>query len=180
MKFALLCALVSAVCANLVNMFEPRTNQSLELRELMAHVSFVDMPDGVGGTVRTLRISGLNVQVVNGLGATETVNGAGNLIVGYNQGDPWNECSGSHNLVVGWAHSYTSCGGVVFGFENRITEREATVLGGHTNLAAGEFSTISGGVGGAALGRVSSVGGGIGRAALDEGDWVAGSLWEDQ
>jgi hypothetical protein len=35
--------------------------------------------------VRTVRLSGVNLQVVNGLNNTELVNGAGNLIIGYDE-----------------------------------------------------------------------------------------------
>ena len=34
------------------------------------HLSLVDVDDGQGKKVRTLRITGVNVQIVNGLGAT--------------------------------------------------------------------------------------------------------------
>ena len=60
----------------------------------------LDQPDGMGGFVRTAQISGINVQIVNGLGATNeypddpndffinsVTNGVGNLIVGY--GSHW-------------------------------------------------------------------------------------------
>ena len=50
----------------------------------------------------TLRISGLNVQIVNGEGATASTNALGNLILGYNE--PSQETArrtGSHNLVLG-------------------------------------------------------------------------------
>src|SRR5215510_4902970 len=36
----------------------------------------------------TVTITGANLQIVNGLGATNTVNGVGNLIVGYNEDRP--------------------------------------------------------------------------------------------
>ena len=36
----------------------------------------------------TLRVAGANLQVVNGLGATATVNGLGNVIVGYDETSP--------------------------------------------------------------------------------------------
>ena len=66
------------------------------LREVLPHLSIEDLDDGQGGTTRTIRISEVNVQIVNGLGATNgnpnfpdsnsgTVNGLGNLIVGYNE-----------------------------------------------------------------------------------------------
>ena len=48
------------------------------------YMSLLELDDGQGGTVKTLRIEGINVQVVNGEGTTNTTNGLGNLIVGYN------------------------------------------------------------------------------------------------
>ena len=56
-----------------------------DVREFLSHISMVDLPDGQGGFNRTVRISGINVQVVNGLGSTDTMNGTGNLVVGYNE-----------------------------------------------------------------------------------------------
>ena len=53
-------------------------------------------------------MTGANVQIVDGTGDTGgTPNGLGNLIVGYNasSGDTR---TGSHNLVVGDLHTYTS------------------------------------------------------------------------
>ncbi len=41
-----------------------------EQAEILGHQSIVYLDDGQGGTVKTLRISGINVQLVNGLGAT--------------------------------------------------------------------------------------------------------------
>ena len=38
--------------------------------EFLSHVTMVDLPDGQGGFVRTARISGINVQIVSGLDAT--------------------------------------------------------------------------------------------------------------
>ena len=60
----------------------------------------------------TLKIDGCNVQITNGTGSSTTVNGLGNLIIGYNPantepGFPTAK-TGSHNLVVGDEHSYTS------------------------------------------------------------------------
>jgi hypothetical protein len=54
-------------------------------------------------------ITGANLRIVNGLGATRTVNGLGNLIVGYNEEriassfrpPPANVRTGSHNVVGG-------------------------------------------------------------------------------
>src|SRR5688572_7352209 len=56
-----------------------------EQAEILSHMSLVMLDDGTGNPKKTLRISGLNVQIVNGLGSTQTADGTGNLIVGYNE-----------------------------------------------------------------------------------------------
>ena len=56
-----------------------------EQAEILSYQSIVYLDDGQGDTVKTLRIEGINVQVVNGEGTTNTTNGLGNLIVGYNE-----------------------------------------------------------------------------------------------
>jgi hypothetical protein len=60
---------------------------------------------GEGG-LPELVITGANVRIVNGLGASDTINALGNLFVGYNElrTDPTippNVRTGSHNLVLG-------------------------------------------------------------------------------
>jgi hypothetical protein len=140
-------------------------------------------PDGT-----TALFSGVNVQIVNGLGNTETTNGTGNLIVGYNEPNPgplaplqicsdgtypdqasctangrtWgaNQRTGSHNLVIGHYHSYTQFGGIVAGLNNAINRQYATVSGGVSNLASGYYSSVSGGGGNIASGFASGVNGG--------------------
>jgi len=132
-----------------------------EQQEILSHLSLVHLPDGQGGTVKTIRVTGVNLQLVNGLGATNGYpldpasqdpmltqeNGAGNLIVGYNE--PGNgsgdERTGSHNLVVGANHSYLSHGGVLLGYRNRSLAPYSTVTGGAANQVEGIFSSISGG-----------------------------------
>lgn len=63
---------------------------------------------------------------MSGSGSTEgTVNGRGNLIVGYNErlvGDT-NIRTGSHNLVVGAFNNYSSYGGQVIGYNNTISSQ---------------------------------------------------------
>lgn len=89
----------------------------------------------------------VNVHVRNGYGKTLGQNGLGNLVVGYNErtrGLPTRR-GGSHNVVIGMSHSYTSVAGLVAGYENRITAPFATVTGGRRNTAAGYASSISGG-----------------------------------
>src|SRR5262245_20744675 len=74
-----------------------------EQSEILSHMSIVYLDDGQGGQAKTIRITGVNVQVVNGLGATETTNGVGNLVIGYNE--PGNALGdsrvGSHNVCIG-------------------------------------------------------------------------------
>ena len=68
-----------------------------------------------------LTMSGMNVQVVDGSGDTSgVVNGFGNLIVGYNEKGFAATRTGSHNLVVGLNHEYTSYAGLVAGNSNVI------------------------------------------------------------
>ncbi|NQT20708.1 MAG: hypothetical protein HQ592_13455, partial [Planctomycetes bacterium] len=115
----------------------------------------------------TMVISGLNVQIVNGTGTTDgAVNGVGNLIVGYNElRGAENARSGSHNIVVGGEHNFTSYGGLVAGHLNTISGRYASVSGGSNNTASGNRSSVSGGYGNTAGSSWSSVSGGYDNTA---------------
>ena len=94
-----------------------------EQQEILSHMSIVYMSDGQGGMNKTIRFTGTNVQIVNGLGATNgnpanpyasvtgtAANGLGNLIIGYNEFStvPVGLRTGSHNLAVGIGNTYTS------------------------------------------------------------------------
>jgi hypothetical protein len=108
-----------------------------------------------------VRFIGANVYVQSGTGSTDgTVNGLGNLIVGYDENLGDNEKSGSHNLVVGSHHTYASYGGFVAGAGNTITARYASVSGGGQNWAEGFASSVSGGLQNKARDSYSSVSGG--------------------
>jgi hypothetical protein len=114
-----------------------------------------------------VRITGANLRLVNGLGSTETTNGTGNLLVGYSEPGDGGETrqTGSHNVVVGKQHQFSSFGGLVVGRQNEIRGAFASVSGGVRNTAAGDFSSVSGG---------------HNRTAAGEFDWVAGTLVEDE
>ena len=56
-----------------------------EQAEILGHISIVYLDDGQGGQAKTIRLTGVNVQVVNGLDDTTATNGLGNLIVGYHE-----------------------------------------------------------------------------------------------
>jgi hypothetical protein len=117
--------------------------------------------------------TGCNVQIRNGLGRTDTTNGTGNLIVGYNEsiGDTR---TGSHNLVVGQYHTYSSYGGLVAGFDNTISNPFASVSGGGNNTASGFYASVSGGVFNTASGSFASVSGGHGNIASGPSASVSG------
>jgi cell division protein FtsB len=160
---------------------------------------------GLNAQGDTAVFQGLNVQIVNGLGGTNAVNGKGNLIIGYNEIDPaarpvcsdgsyanendciaanktWanNQHTGSHYLVTGWSHSYTQYGGVVMGYRNAAIAPFATVNGGQDNIASGGYSSISGGSLNTASGNWSSVSGGSSNtAAIADNNWAAGSLFQN-
>ena len=119
-----------------------------------------------------ITISGANLRIVNGLGATNTRNGLGNLIVGYNehrQGgtlfcapppSPSDTRTGSHNVVVGEELNFSSFGGLVVGQCNDIIGPFSSVTGGSRNVASGDSASVSGGSSNTAFAPFSSVTGG--------------------
>lgn len=146
--------------------------------EILSHMSLVDLDDGMGGTCKTIRFSGVNVQIVNGLDATNgypmdptalpgtgltTVNCLGNLIVGYNEMrfPSGNDRTGSHNLIVGQGNNYNQFGGIVGGRTGEISGAFASSLGGDNNRAKGNFSAVLGGDSNFASGAWATVAGGL-------------------
>jgi hypothetical protein len=104
------------------------------LEDLLVHVS----REG-----NDIYVTGANLHVVNGTGATDGItNGLGNVIIGYNEfrtgEDVVNDRSGSHMLVVGRSNNYTSFGGIVVGVWNSTTGRYASVSGGRNRQATAE------------------------------------------
>jgi hypothetical protein len=171
-----------------------------QVEELSAILEFVyvETEEIRGVTGPHLIIEGANVHVQSGSGGTsdacdvldpgwpncESLTGLGNLIIGYNeqvgQGPPLPHevRTGSHNIVVGRGHSYSSFGGFVAGSLNRIVGPNSSVAGGHFNTASGLSSTVCGGNQNEASGETSSVSGGQHREAPDDFSWAAGSLFE--
>jgi hypothetical protein len=118
---------------------------------------------------------GCNVHVENGEDRTESSNGKGNVVIGYN------ECSGatctrsgSHNLVLGQSNSYTSYAGIVAGSRNIISAPYATITGGYNNRATAEYASISGGSDHTASGFCANVKGGNSNAATNDHSSVTG------
>ncbi len=152
---------------------------------------------GVSRNGDILLFEGMNVQIVDGSGDTEgVVNGLGNLIVGYNELRPsGSDKTGSHNLVVGELHNYSSYGGLVAGMRNTVSNFNASVSGGFQNVASGglssvsggnlneasgTFSSVSGGQSNTASGNTSSVSGGNRGSAPGIFNWAGGGLFQDQ
>lgn len=125
-------------------------------------------------------ITGANLRVVNGLGQTDSSNSVGNVIIGYNEErDPFlftNDRSGSHMLVVGSEHNYTSFGGIVVGLENTTSGAFASVSGGRLNTAIATAASVSGGFTNQASGAFSSVSGGNLNVASQNSASVSGGL----
>ena len=130
------------------------------------------------GAANEVVISGANLRIVNGLGRTDTTNGLGNLIVGYNESRQENSggaglttpfCTdrrtGSRNVVVGQQDNFSSVGGIVVGVQNEISGQYASVSGGAANTASGVSSSISGGIFNPASGLSASISGGGGNTA---------------
>ena len=89
-----------------------------------------------------VRFVGVNVYVQSGEGTTSsTVNGLGNLIIGYDE-DSSDDKSGSHNLVLGEEHSYTSYGGLITGHDHTVSGVHASAIGGEGALVSGDLSLI--------------------------------------
>jgi hypothetical protein len=125
---------------------------------------------GVGGKP-TVQFDSVNVQVLNGAGSTASVNGAGNLVVGYDQ-TPGTQ-TGSHNLVLGTGQTFTSYGGLVGGLSNSVTGPYGTAFGtankvpgadafaaGNNNTASGTASSVLGGYKNVAKSNYSTISGG--------------------
>ena len=109
---------------------------------------------------------GCNVNVRSGGGDTfAAVNGLGNLVVGYNEDFGGNTRTGSHNVVIGAYHDYSSYGGLVAGQENSISAPSASVTGGSLNTASGYNCVISGGQGNTASAGHASISGGANNVA---------------
>lgn len=154
-----------------------RTHMEVRIRKLesrlreLEHNSMLAL-DGVlvlekGRGCRTLKVVGANLQIVNGAGKTDKINGCGNLIIGYNEPPPAasgapGTRNGSHNLILGRYHSYASYAGllsgemnaasvnapascVVGGSEGSANADRCVIVGGHENKGNGARSVVIGG-----------------------------------
>ena len=147
--------------------------QVVSLQSLLGGVSRA--PDANG--YDTLTFSGMNVQVINGTKSEFTVNGLGNLIVGYADNFYQHPRTGSHNLITGDDGGWTSYGGLVAGEENMIFGPEASVSGGNANTASGVYSSVSGGDVNTSSAHGAWVGGGSSNKASNDDASVSGGRY---
>jgi hypothetical protein len=138
------------------------------LNKLAPHLSYVEK--GVAGKA-TIQFSGLNMQIVDGSGHTSSLNGSGNLVLGYDEHSGINReetvlQTGSHNLILGEEQEFTSTGGIVSGNSDSITAENASVIGGFRDMASGQESVVTAGTHNSAANEAAFVGGGYQARAL--------------
>lgn len=125
----------------------------------------------------TVIFSGVNVHINNDLGATERINGTGNLVVGYNQNmnssrfyctainsslsayTTQNDCELNGGI---WSNTAQKLGShnVLIGTGHNYTQYGGLVSG-FNNISAGAFASVSGGERNLANGAYSSISGGF-------------------
>jgi hypothetical protein len=105
--------------------------------------------------------TGCNVNVRSGSGQTDSLpNGLGNLVIGYNEDGGGSAVhSGSHNLIIGPGHSYSSYVGMAVGLSHRLEGGYVSVSGGVGNTAAGIGGSVAGGSGNTAGRNIDNPGG---------------------
>ena len=131
----------------------------------------------------TVRFNGVNVQVVNGTGNTETSNGTGNLIVGYDRArvghEPdvfQEECSVGTTYPDQPLETRQECEAV--GGKWRIDHKSGShylVIGDWHNYT--KWSGIVSGIGSTVNGRAASVTGGLYNRASNFGASVSGGIY---
>jgi hypothetical protein len=173
------------------------TAEQNELKEILKHVKYE--ASGVGGKP-TVVVSEANVQIVNGAGSTTSANGAGNLILGYDETENIEsemvpvapgEQTGSHNVIMGNSDHYHSYGSFVGGENNLDNAPNSivvgelngvdapSIVGGYENESQGLFSVLFGDFN-KTYGRASSVLGGTGNAAKGVESSILGGFGNTQ
>ena len=177
------------VVVDIQGYFYPMAEQSQEapdfagLEERLAELE--SKLDCMTGTSTDVFFDGCNVHIRNGLNQTDSMNGLGNLIIGYDLAGlgnvyvPPTDKSGSHNVVIGDEHTYSGYAGVVSGFRNGIRGGGSSAIGGEENTSDGRGTIVSGGVRNWAIGYASSISGGRGNWTYGNSSSVSGGLEND-
>jgi hypothetical protein len=138
-----------ALLQNLENQVQ---NNSDSIQDILADVApivnsgLVNLSDymSVDTTQQIIEISGANLLIHNGSNATHILNGLGNLIIGYNISNS-DIRTGSHNVIIGDHHSYTSSGSLLVGENHRAEGKGIALVGGTDNVVSADFGSIAGG-----------------------------------
>ena len=141
------------------------------LSSVLPHMQYV--ASGVSGKP-TIKFSAVNVQIINGEGKTSSVNGEGNLVIGYDENPAKHEQTGSHDLILGEEQTFTSYGDLLAGDDNAVTAPFASITGGHINAASGKYASVSGGGQNTASGEWTSISGGFSNTTKANDAWVGG------
>ena len=113
------------------------------LKSILPYVRYVAV--GIGGKP-TIQFSGANIQVLNGTNSTENPNGAGNIVIGYDEFGGSYRQTGSHNIILGSRETYTATGGIVGGYANTDEGTNDFVFGNNDKAAeeTGGVALLSG------------------------------------
>ena len=150
----------------------------------------VYLTDGPAGTDTVVRFEGVNVQIVNGQGSTDTTNGLGNLIVGYDEeradadsftaretcslGQYWNDqtqCEANNGT---WGKNFkTGSHNIIVGGRNAYSAYGG-IVSGFLNVINSPYASVPGGINNIASGHYSSVSGGFFNTASGSGSSVSG------
>ncbi|MCP4137774.1 MAG: hypothetical protein GY754_42825, partial [bacterium] len=163
---------VGGASSGLVQKVNANTDITTDLNSLFANVT----RDNSSG-YDTIKFSGMNVQIINGFGATGfgTDSGVGNLIIGYNEARvSGNIRTGTHNLIIGVNNNYSAYGGMVVGYYNEINGAHSSITTGANNFARKDYSSVTGGYQNDADGNHVSISGGRGGHAYGEFSTITG------
>jgi hypothetical protein len=147
--------------------------------------------EGVNG-VRTVRLTGVNLQVVNGLSRTESINGAGNIIVGYDEPNSFttrpicSRASAVNGSLITDEAGCLAAGGVfstqhksgshnlVLGTQNGYSSFGG-IVAGRFNYINEIFASVVGGVDNRASGRFSAIVAGQGNVTQESAAILGGN-----
>lgn len=161
-------AAVEAENASLRSQVQAQETRLANLESLLVHFS---------RSGNEITISGANLNIVNGMGSTETTNSLGNLVIGYNElrGPGYTDTrTGSHMLVIGKWNNFSSFGGIVTGSYNETSARYASIISGFRSIVSGNWSTVTGGAENIASRDFAAVSGGLQNEASGFASWVGG------
>jgi hypothetical protein len=174
------------------------TDLTNRIRDLEAAIATLRQLNGVlsietVGGVRTVRLSGVNFQVVNGLNRTESINGAGNILIGYDEAttfatDPLCSLARARNgsPVTTEAECLTAGGlfgtqhksgshNLVMGTENGYSSF-AGIVAGRLNFINDDYASVFGGVDNRATARFAAIVAGQGSFARGGNAVVVGGI----